>query len=453
MASSTAADLAHLRTTSDADGDSATPAFAVSEPRERLYGRSLVTVIRLLGSLVIIGFCYLALRGLADSNFEATFGEFLASIPQWLVSGIVGFCQVVFLVAAVLAFMTQVVLRRFVRVGRMLLAGAVCAVGLYAMSKVVGAAALPLGPPRLGQADTNFVGTASGLSGYGIGAAFPTTMDLGLIAAWMFIDRAHWSDLWRRIGVLVLVLGIVARLGVSFADPATIITAIAVAAAASSVVQLIFGALNTSPRAAVVGEILVRLGYTPSSVERFGGFHGFAGFRVFLDDGQQLIVKVINRDLWAALLPVQLYRAARFRDVGQDRPFRSLRSAVEHKALCALKAHSDGVPCVRLAVIAEYPPNAMMMAFDAQPRTSLSELEPSRRTPELLKSVWAIVDALQRSHTVHRRLNADALWVDDNGQVALVGFGSASLGVVGSVLATDVAEVLAATAAPLGVEP
>jgi undecaprenyl-diphosphatase len=202
----------------------------------------------------------------------------------------------------------------------------------------------------------------------------------------------------------------------------------------------------------VVGEILVRLGYKPSSVERFGGFHGFAGFRVCLDDGQQLIVKVVNRDLWAALLPVQLYRAARFRDVGQDRPFRSLRSAVEHEALCALKAHSDGVPCARLAVIAEYPPNAMMMAFDAQSRTSLSDLEPSRRTPELLKSVWAIVDALQRSHTVHRRLNADALWVDDNGQVALVGFGSASLGVVGSVLATDVAEVLAATAAPLGVQ-
>ena len=147
-----------------------------------------------------------------------------------------------------------------------------------------------------------------------------------------------------------------------------------------------------------------------------------------------------------------MYRAARFRDIGQDRPFRSLRSAVEHEALCALKAHSDGVPTARLAVVAEFPPNAMMMAFDARSRVSLSELEPSRRTPQLLESVWAIVDALQRSHTVHRRLNADALWVDDDGAVVLVGFGSASLGVVGSALSTDVAEVLAATAAPLGVQ-
>ena len=422
----------------------------VSEPPERTYVRTSVTAIRLVGWLVVLGFAYLALRGVPDSNFQDSFGEFLASVPRWLVSGIVGFCQVVFLVAAVLGFMTQIVMRRFMRVGRMLLAGVVCAAGLFAMSRWVGAAALPLGPPRVGNGD--FLGTSTGLSGYGIGAAFPTTMDLGVIAAWMFIDRVHWSDFWRRIGLLVLFFGIVARLGVSFADPATIITAIALAAAASTLVQLILGALNTSPRAAVVGDILVRLGYRPSSVERFGGFHGFAGFKVYLDDGQQLIVKVINRDLWASVLPVQLYRAARFRDVGQDRPFRSLRSAVEHEALCALKAHSDGVPCARLAVIADYPPNAMMMGFDAQSRQSLSELEPSRRTPELLQSVWAIVDALQRSHTVHRRLNADALWVNEEGQVVLVGFGSASLGVVGSVLSTDVAEVLAATSAPLGVE-
>ena len=52
---------------------------------------------------------------------------------------------------------------------------------------------------------------------------------------------------------------------------------------------------------------------------QFGGFRGFAGFRVFLDDGRQLFVKIVSRDSWAALLPVRLYRAARFRDVGQDR--------------------------------------------------------------------------------------------------------------------------------------
>jgi undecaprenyl-diphosphatase len=388
---------------------------------------------------------YFVLPSVKKSTFAPAFGGFLGSLPRWLVSGLVSVCQLGFLLAAVLGLASQVALRRFARVGRMLLASVVCVGGLFAMSKLVGTPTLRLVPPRHSP-------VGPGRSGYGIGAAFPTTLDLGVIAAWMFVDRAHWPARWRRIGGLVLVMGIAARLGVSLAHPATIVTAIAMASAASSLVQLIVGAPNTIPRAVAVGQILERLGYKVSSVERFGGFHGFAGFSVFIDGGEQLIVKVVSHDLWASLLPVQTYRAARFRDVGQDRPFRSLRSAVEHEALCALKAHSDGVPTARLAMIAEFPPNAMIMAFDAKPRQSLSELEPSRRTPQLLESVWAIVDALQRSHTVHRRLNADALWVDDDGAVVLVGFASASLGVVGSVLSTDVAEVLAATAAPLGVE-
>jgi glycosyltransferase 2 family protein len=412
--------------------------------------RSPVTAIRLLGSFVILVFTYVALQGESDGQFAAGFGDFLASLPQWLVSSIVSVCQIAFLVAAVLGFFSQLVLRHFVRIGRMLLAAAVCAAGLFAMSKLVGNSTLPLMPPQNVDPGAGF--EVTGLSGYGIGAAFPTTFDLGVIAAFMYIDRGHWSERWRWIGRLVLVLGVAARLGVSLADPATIITAIAMAAAASSLVQLMLGAPNTSPRAVTVGHILERLGYELSSVERFGGFQGFAGFRIYLHDERQLIVKVISRDLWASLLPVQMYRAARFRDIGQDRPFRSLRSAVEHEALCALKAHSDGVPTARLAVVAEFPPNAMMMAFDSLPRQSFNEIDPSRRTPQLMRSVWAIVDALQRSHTVHRRLNADALWVEDDGTVVLVGFASASLGVAGSVLSTDVAEVLAATAAPLGVE-
>src|SRR5258706_1118220 len=214
---------------------------------------------------------YAALQGADHSHFGANFGDFLGSAPRWLVSGIVSVCQLGFLVAAFLGFISQLVLRRFARVGRMLLAAVVCAAGLIAMSKLVGTSALPLVPSRHNSGQGLGLG-ANGLSGYGIGAAFPTTLDVGAIAAWMFVDRGHWSYRWRRIGRLVLVLGIAARLGVSLADPATIITAIAMAAAASSLVQLILGAPNTRPRAALVGEILERLGYTLSSVERFGGF-------------------------------------------------------------------------------------------------------------------------------------------------------------------------------------
>ena len=153
---------------------------------------------------------------------------------------------------------------------------------------------------------------------------------------------------------------------------------------------------------------------------------------------------------WAALLPVRLYRAARFRDPGQDRPFRSLRWIVEHEALCALKAHVDGVATPRLATVSEFPPDSMLMAFDSRPMRRLADLAPEEWTPDLLASVWSIVDALVRSHTVHHRLNAESLLIDDNGRIVVAEFTSASLGVTGPTLSTDIAEVLALTAAAAG---
>ena len=213
------------------------PAFVVSEPAQPAYVRSPVTAIRLLGALVVLGFMYVALNGADSAQFATDFGDLLGSIPHWIVSGIVSVCQIAVLVAAILGLISQLVLRRFARVGRMLLAAVVCTAGLIAMSKLVGVSALRLVPTRQGGAGSGL--EATGLSGYGIGAAFPTTLDMGVIPAWMFIDRGLWPDRWRRLGRFVLVLGMAARLGVGLADPATIITAIAMAAAASSLVQLI----------------------------------------------------------------------------------------------------------------------------------------------------------------------------------------------------------------------
>ena len=355
-----------------------------------------------------------------------------------------------FLAATILGFVGLIATRRFTRLGRVLLAAAVSLLGLFLLSRLVGASSFPLRPPRPGSSEPG----ASMLrqSGYGIGGLFPTTADLGVIAAAVFIDRHHWPERWRRVGFVLLGLGVAAQLGVNLAHPAVVLTALTMASAASSIDQLALGARNRRPRSVDVGRTLEGLGYEVATIERFGGFHGSFGFMVGLRGGARLFVKVIGRDSLAEVLPVRLYRAARFRDVGPDNPFRSLRSLVEHEALCALKAHSDGVPTARLEVIAEVPPGEMMMGFNATSLRRLSELDPSERTPELVASVWKVVGALQHSHTVHRRLNADSLLVDAAGELVVVEFSSASLGVVGPELSTDVAEVLAATSAIVGVE-
>ena len=234
------------------DVSSARPTFVVSEPHQRAYLRSQVTAIRLLLALLVVGSMYAVLHD-SDSQFGTNFREVLGSAPRWLVSAIISTCQLAVLVAAVLGFISQLVVRHFARVGRMLLAAAVCTAGLVAMSKLLGDSILPLIPSRsAGVAGSGL--DANGLSGYGIGAAFPTTLNLGVIAAWMFVDRGQWSHRWRWIGRLVLVLAMAARLGVGLADPATIVMAIAMAAAASSLVQLILGA----PTPALVPQAWVR---------------------------------------------------------------------------------------------------------------------------------------------------------------------------------------------------
>jgi glycosyltransferase 2 family protein len=164
------------------------------------------------------------------------------------------------------------------------------------------------------------------------------------------------------------------------------------------------------------------------------------------------LVKVVSRESWAVLFPGRIYRSLRFRELGEERPFASLRHRVEHEALCALKAHSDGVPTPRLAVVTHFPHDAMLLAFDAPQLRSITELEPHERGADLLAKVWQTVVALRKSHTVHHRLNGDFLMFDDHCNVVLFDFSAAELGATERAMSSDVAEVLAITAARLGVE-
>ena len=283
--------------------------------------------------------------------------------------------------------------RRWVRLGRMLLASVVCVLALVVVSQIVGHSVFPVGPRRP-------PGGPGSKDHYGIGGPFPTAADLGVIAAWLFMDARRWLPRWRRVGYVVLTLGVLARLGVSLTDPATIIMTLVVAGVATQAVQLALGAPNTKPRAANVGRILTDLGYRITAVERYRGFRGFTGFRVRHADGTLFYVKIVGRDSWATLLPVRLYHAARFREGPEDGPFRSVRASVEHEALCALKAHSDGVPTPRLAVVAEFPPNAMLMAFDVGPvRAPVTD---GSRPPAARRAREGVVDRRDAAAQPHR---------------------------------------------------
>ena len=97
-------------------------------------------------------------------------------------TGIVGDCQLGFLVPAILGLVAQLGLRRFRRVGRMLLASVVSIAGLVINSKLVGGDALPLLPTHH-RGDPSGSLDAAGLSGYASAQRRPTPGGIGAVEA------------------------------------------------------------------------------------------------------------------------------------------------------------------------------------------------------------------------------------------------------------------------------
>jgi glycosyltransferase 2 family protein len=384
--------------------------------------------------LVLVG------SGGDTSEFAASFGHTLGRLPHWLVDGIVGSLQLVTFASPVVGLLALVIRRRFARLGMIVLASGLSVGAVFISAAMAGTDVLRIGRP--------------GPGAYGPGAAFPTTAGLAVLCAGMLVDAPWWTSRWRRAAVVVCVCGIGARLGSALAEPATILLAVAIAATASAVTHLIVGVPNRRAKIGDVVAVLARFGHNIErvDVDASPGFQGVATFMAHTTTGESLFVKVVSRESWVARLPGRIYRSVRFRDLGAERPFASLGHRVDHEALCALKAHADGVPTPRLVVVTPFPHDAMMLAFEAPRLRSFTDLEPDERTTDLLSKVWKTVATLHGSRTVHHLLNSEHLKFDDELNVVVVDFSAAELGATERALSPDIAELLAITAARIGVD-
>ena len=420
-------------------------AIVITEPPQPDTVRSPTSAIRLGVAAVVTALCLVPLVGNGgdSSQFPSDFKAVLSDIPTWLLNLLASALQLLTLAALVLGLLALVVFRRSsrsIRFLRVAVAAALAFAGMYGISLLVGTDVLHLGRPLP--------------AFYGQGAAVPTTDQLAMLAAAILVHSPWSSARGRRVGRLVVIVAIGARLATALAEPSTMLMAIAVGATAAQLCHLLLGVPNQRPRAADVANTLNRFGYQLASVEvmQEANFRGVATFRAIDGDGAILFVKVVGRESWAAGLPQRLYRSLRFREVGDDRPFVTVRHRVEHEALCALKAYTDGVPTPRLAVVTEFPGDAMLLAFEATSMQSLDSLEPDERGQDLLQKAWDVVVALRKSKTVHHRLNGEYLFVDAQRNVMVVDFSSAELGASDRAMSSDIAEVLGITAARLGVE-
>jgi undecaprenyl-diphosphatase len=170
------------------------------------------------------------------------------------------------------------------------------------------------------------------------------------------------------------------------------------------------------------------------------------------DDGRRLFVKALGRDERSADLLFRLYRWLSPRDLGDERGYLSLRRAVEHEALLALAARDLGVQTPRVVALASAVPGAFVLVYEAIDGRSLDRLDPEEIDDVLLRSIWAQVRLLRTRRLAHRDLRLANVFVAGDGQVWMIDFGFAELAAGDTLLAADIAELLAATSLPVGVD-
>ena len=168
--------------------------------------------------------------------------------------------------------------------------------------------------------------------------------------------------------------------------------------------------------------------------------------------GERLFVKALGDDERSADVLFRLYRRITPRDFGDEKPFSTLRRAVEHEALVALAARDLGVRTPRLRAFTTAQPNGYVVAYDAIEGKSLDRLDADAITDEVLTACWQLVGQLRRHRIAHRDLRLANIFLDERGDVWLIDFGFSEMAAADRLLATDVAELVASSSIPVGAE-
>ncbi|MBX7068509.1 MAG: flippase-like domain-containing protein [Microthrixaceae bacterium] len=283
------------------------------------------------------------------------------------------------------------------------------------------------------------------------GGSFPSAAFLASIAAIVAADSPWMTNRWRNAARGWLAVLLALRLFSGETGLRELIVAVAVGWVVGSLVGALVGAPDRRTSDTSVVASLTRLGISVADVSHSRSNSGRHHFTVDTRSGNRLWVEISARDGWQTMLPGRLYRAIRFRDAADGRPFAGLRELTEHKALVSLKARADGVPTPEVEAIGEVDPGGYLLAFRAVDGASLRSR--SDLGADVLPAVWNLVVRLRQARIAHRGLNPSSILVDSNGDLQVVDFDAGDFTGDERVLAGDVAEVLAWSSERFGVEP
>ena len=296
-----------------------------------------------------------------------------------------------------------------------------------------------------GATDASAEAAARGISADVVGAA-------QLVAAFVTISP-FVSRRWRRAGAWTVAAIVLMRLIVASGTSTHVSLVLLGGATIGSAVLLAFGRPTTQPRLSSIIDALRSSGIPvaemhPASVDARGSVPYFAT----LDDGSQVFAKVLGADQRAADLLFRIYRAIHLRNVGDERPFSSLRRTVEHEALVALQARDVGVRTPRLRCVAPVGDDSFLLCYDILDGSSLDGVEEDQLTDHVLVGLWEQVALLRQYRIAHRDLRLANVFLADDGEPWLIDFGFSEIAASESLLESDVAQLVAALAIAVGVE-
>jgi undecaprenyl-diphosphatase len=426
---------------SDVTGSDVTGSGATEEETLR-YVRSPVDVLRLVVflsiSLVLLGLVIGvedSILGLERDLVEA-FGFLSSGIERFLH----GTLDLVHILLALFLLVTPLFLRRFRLFGYLITSSLVAGVLMTAIDTAVDRRTPPVLVNRIAERAGIDLDIADGI----VAIAQMTAM---FIAVAPFVTRR-----WRRAGMILMAVLVVGRLIVSPRLPVDLLLALPVGAFVGTAVLLAFGRPDRRPTLAAIRGGLEVAGLRvsevhPASVDARGSTPYFAT----LHDGTGLFVKVLGSEERAADLLFRVYRFLRLKDVGDGRPFSSLRRTIEHEALVSLMARDVDVLTPRLRGVVDVGADSMLLAYEQIDGSSLDSLDDDEVTDELMGEIWEQVALLRRHRIAHRDLRRANVFVAADGRVWMIDFGFSELAVSDELLDADAAQMLASLSVVVGV--
>lgn len=406
------------------------------------YERSSFDLLRVLVSATVVGVVTVLTRYLGDGadGFEEELSRLLSAPVGWLKATIDVLLVATVLLSVIAVVTLPLVTRRIRQFGYVLVTMAFTGAAIAVLGAWIGLRVVQIGPnPTTDAIARTF--------------ALDVAATAQLVAAFV-VTAPFVGPRWRRLGTGIVAAVLLMQLAVVSGEATHMLLALSVGYAAGSGVLLAFGRPTRLPRPAAILDAL-RADVRVDTVESSGpGPHGTA---TFVADGSgpggdHLFVQVLGTDELAADLMRRAYRAVRFRDTGDDRPFTSVRRSVEHVALVSHQARDVGVRTPRLRSLAAVDQDSFLIAFDRVEGETLDALDVADWTDDILREVWRQVGELRSHRIAHRDLRAGNVLIDEAGRPWIVGLWRAEVASSEAQLRADLAQMMTALALDVGVE-